>query len=154
AAHRGEPRGLGSRLLRAGGAADLRLGLRAVGVREPDLSPPGSDVRRGAWVRGALLLGLAFAGCGLLALRTLGRGSAELAASDAAFESGQGELALRPAERAAAAYVPGGAHVSAAYARLRALAVGAEREGDRDFAARAWRAERAAALQSAHLWQP
>lgn len=90
----------------------------------------------------------------LVTLRTSSRGQTELAASDRAFDAGQLELAVRYARRAAAAYVPGAAHVDAAYARLRAVAVGAERARELELAARAWQAVRAAALESRHVWQP
>lgn len=101
-------------------------------------------------VASALLL-VVFA---LATLRTLGRGDAEMAASDRAFDQGELGLALRHARRAATAYVPGAAHVDAAYARLQALALGAERARDVTLAASAWRAQRSAALESCHLWQP
>ena len=100
---------------------------------------------------GSALLLVSFA---LATLRTLWRGDAEMALSDRAFDQGQLELALRHARRAATAYVPGGAHVDAAYARLQALALGAERARDVALAASAWRAQRSAALESRHLWQP
>jgi hypothetical protein len=90
----------------------------------------------------------------LVTLRTLGRGEAELAASDQAFAAGELELSLRHARRAALAYVPGARHVDAAYARLRAVAAGAERDRDRVLAASAWEAMRIAALESGHLWRP
>lgn len=90
----------------------------------------------------------------LATLRTLSRGDAEMALSDRAFDQGQLELALRHARRAATAYVPGAEHVDAAYARLQALALGAERARDVALATSAWRAQRSAALESRHLWQP
>jgi len=89
----------------------------------------------------------------LVALRTLSRGEAELAASDRAFDAGELELAVRTARRAATAYVPGARHVDAAYARLRAVALGAERSGDLALAGTAWQAVRAAANESRHLWR-
>ena len=90
----------------------------------------------------------------LVTLRTLGRGEAELAASDQAFAAGELELALRHARHAALAYVPGASHVDAAYARLRAVATSAERDRDRALAASAWEAIRVAALESGHFWRP
>ena len=90
----------------------------------------------------------------LVTLRTLSRGEAELAASDRAFDAGELELAVRTARRAATAYVPGAGHVEAAYARLRAVARGAERSRDLALARGAWQAMRAAAIESCHLWQP
>jgi hypothetical protein len=90
----------------------------------------------------------------LVTLRTLSRGEAELAASDQAFAAGELELSLGHARRAALAYVPGASHVDAAYARLRALAAGAERDRDGVLAAGAWEAMRVAAQESGHLWHP
>ncbi|MET0410508.1 MAG: hypothetical protein ABW217_04405, partial [Polyangiaceae bacterium] len=51
-------------------------------------------------------------------------------------------------------YVPGASHVTAAYERIRAIALGSERAREPVMAAAAWRAMRAAALETAHLWQP
>ena len=102
----------------------------------------------------ALVAALALVLFALVTLRTLSRGEAELTASDRAFDAGQLELAVRYARRAATAYVPGAAHVDSAYARLRAVAVGAERAREVRLAASAWQAVRAAALESRHVWQP
>jgi hypothetical protein len=102
--------------------------------------------------RVALVAALPLVLFALVTLRTLSRGEAELTASDRAFDAGQLELAVRYARRAATAYVPGAAHVDAAYARLRAVAVGAERARDLTLAAGAWQAVRAAALETRHLW--
>jgi hypothetical protein len=90
----------------------------------------------------------------LVTLRTLSRGEAALTASDRAFDAGQLELAVRYARRAATAYVPGAAHVDAAFARLRAVAVGAERAREIALAASAWQAVRAAALEIRHVGRP
>jgi hypothetical protein len=87
-------------------------------------------------------------------LRTLSRGQEQMNASDVAFNSGQLELSLRHARRAATLYVPGAAHVDAAYLRLEAIARGAERERKQRLALSAWRAMRAAAFESRHLWLP
>jgi hypothetical protein len=102
----------------------------------------------------ALAAGLVPVLVALVTLRTLSRGEAELAVSDQAFAAGQLELSLRHARRAALAYVPGAGHVDAAYARLRAVATGAERDRDRALAASAWEAMRVAAQESGHLWRP
>jgi len=102
----------------------------------------------------ALIAALPLVLFALVTLRTLSRGEAELAASDRAFDAGQLELAVRYARHAAAAYVPGAAHVAAAYARLRAVAVGAEHARDVALAASAWQAMRAAALESRHVSGP
>jgi hypothetical protein len=90
----------------------------------------------------------------LLAQRTIERGEREMSESDRAFDSGRLELAVLHARRAATAYVPGARHVAAGYARLRAVARGAERERDLQLARSAWGAVRAAAIESRHLWQP
>lgn len=90
----------------------------------------------------------------LLAQRTIERGERELQASDRAFDAGQLELSVLHARRAATAYVPGARHVGAGYERLRAVARGAERAGDVELSRRAWRAVRAAAFESRHVWQP
>lgn len=91
---------------------------------------------------------------GLFTLYTSSRGRAELQASDVAFASGELESSLRHARHAASAYVPGAAHVDAAYARLQAIALGAQSVADRELEASAWQAMRAAALESAHFWRP
>lgn len=85
-------------------------------------------------------------------LRTLSRGQDQMRASDVAFNAGQLEQSVRHARRAAISYVPGAGHVEAAYGRLEAIARGAERERQRPLALSAWRAMRAAAFESRHLW--
>jgi hypothetical protein len=90
----------------------------------------------------------------IAATRTLELGAGEMSVSDRAFDAGQLDRAVRHARSAAALYVPGAAHVDAAYARLRAVALGAERTRDLALARGAWRAMRAAALESRHVWQP
>ena len=87
-------------------------------------------MRRGLSYRLGLASALLLVIFALATLRTLWRGDAEMAASDRAFDQGELELALRHARRAATAYVPGAAHVDAAYARLQALGLGAERARD------------------------
>jgi hypothetical protein len=84
--------------------------------------------------------------------RTLHRGAEEMRASDAAFDAGELETAVRHARRAASLYVPGAEHVDEGYERLKAVAAGAERARDSALAMAAWRAVRAAALESRHLW--
>lgn len=84
--------------------------------------------------------------------RTLRRGAEEMRASDAAFDAGELESAVRHARRAASLYVPGAEHVERGYERLKAVATGAERARDTGLAMAAWRAVRAAALESRHLW--
>ena len=91
---------------------------------------------------------------GLATHRTLHRGAEEMRASDHAFDAGELESAVRHARRAAGLYVPGAAHVDGGYERLKAVAAGAERARDTGLAMAAWRAVRAAALESRHLWLP
>lgn len=90
----------------------------------------------------------------LVAYATAERGARELSASDRAFDAGRLELAVQHARRAASAYVPGAGHVEGGYERLRAVARGAERARDVELARAAWRAIRAAAMESRHVWQP
>lgn len=106
------------------------------------------------WRRLVLASGLLSLSAGGFILHTCGRGQAELAASEVALAAGEQKRALLHARRAAAAYVPGAEHVEVGYARLRAIALGAERDADVELAASAWQAMRGAALASAHLWQP
>jgi hypothetical protein len=100
---------------------------------------------------GSALLLLVFA---LVAYRVSERGARELAESERAFDAGRLEIAVEHARRAATAYVPGAPHVQLAFERLAAVARGAERTRDLALARRAWRATRAAAIESRHLWQP
>lgn len=101
-----------------------------------------------------LVVALGLVSFALGTFRTLERGQQELARSDAAFDRGELEPALLHARRAAFLYVPGAPHVTAAYERIRAIALGSERAREPLLAASAWRAMRAAALETAHLWQP
>jgi hypothetical protein len=98
--------------------------------------------------------GLVFLVFALVAYRVSERGLYELGESDRAFDAGQLELAVEHARRAAAAYVPGAPHMHLGFERLRAVARGAERTRDLALARAAWRAVRAAAVESQHLWQP
>jgi hypothetical protein len=102
----------------------------------------------------ATVLCLALVIFALATQRMLLRGGEELRASDVAFDAGHLEEAIRHARRAATSYVPGADHVDAAFARLRAVAVGAERARDTLLAQSAWRAMRAAALETRHVWSP
>lgn len=108
----------------------------------------------GAVRRIVTLSGLPLLLVGLFTLYTSSRGEAELRASDVAFAAGELERSLSHARHAASAYVPGASHVDAAYARLQAIALDAERAADRELEASAWQAMRAAALESAHFWSP
>jgi hypothetical protein len=109
-----------------------------------------------SWVLRSLATALAVAlvSFALVAERTAARGARELLESDRAFDGGRLELAIQHARAAATAYVPGAQHVALGYARLSAVAHGAERARDVELAMTAWRAMRAAAIESRHLWQP
>ena len=109
----------------------------------------------GTWLRRAatalLVLVLLAA---LLSARVVLEGEEELARSDAAFDRGDLREAILYARRAATLYAPGAPHVDAAYARLTAVALGAEASGDPAMARQAWGAVRAAALESRHVFTP
>jgi hypothetical protein len=102
----------------------------------------------------AMAAALSLALFALLAERTRERGRHAMDESERAFDAGQLELAREHARVAATAYVPGAEHVRLGYARLRAIARGAERTRDVELASSAWRAMRAAAIESGHLWRP
>ncbi len=86
--------------------------------------------------------------------RVVLEGQAELAESDAAFDQGQLLSSLEHARRSATLYAPGAPHVSSAYQRLTAIALGAESAGQPKLAFLAWQAERSAALESRHVFVP
>lgn len=114
---------------------------------------------RGAAARRVLLgvilaMALGLVSFALATFRTLEQGEQELGLSDAAFDRGELEPALLHARRAAILYVPGAPHVTGAYERMRAIALGSERAREPTLAIAGWRAMRAAALATAHLWQP
>jgi hypothetical protein len=100
-------------------------------------SPQGS--KDGHWLRNlsllavSLLVLLAVAGISLSR-----RGTQEMLLSDTAFHSGDLRTSIVHAKAAALAYVPGSEHVLAAYARLEAIAKGAEARGDLLLARWAW----------------
>ncbi len=81
-------------------------------------------------------------------------GEDELQQSDRAFDKGDLRDSILHARRAAVLYAPGAPHVSAAYARLGAIAVGAESAGDSAAAIAAWGAIRSAALETRHFTTP
>jgi hypothetical protein len=89
-----------------------------------------------------------------LTARMVKEGEAALSKSDAAFDRGDLRDAVLYARRAAVLYAPGAPHVPAAYARLTAVAVGAEAAGDADVARLAWGAMRGAALETRHVSTP
>jgi hypothetical protein len=109
----------------------------------------------GEWLRraalGMLLAVLVLAG---LTAKVVVEGEAALAKSDAAFDRGDLRESVLYARRAALLYAPGAPHVGAAYARLGAIAVGAEATGQGEVARQAWGAVRGAALETRHLWTP
>jgi hypothetical protein len=95
---------------------------------------------------------LALAIFALATQRCLRAGVEEMRQSDVAFDAGELPDAIRHARRAATSYVPGAVHVEAAYARLRAVALGAERARNPELAMSAWRAVRSAVIESRHIW--
>jgi hypothetical protein len=102
-----------------------------------------------AWGLCAVLLFVAIA-----TLRAVLDGEREVRASDAAFDANDLHASIQHARRAASAYAPRAPHVQRGYDRLRAIARGAESAGKPDIAALAWRAQRAAVLESASLIRP
>ncbi len=113
------------------------------------MSGAGGWLRRLAWL--AFMLVLAFA---VFSARVILEGAAELSASDAAFDRGDLLRSLDHARRSATLYAPGAPHVERAYARLNAIAVGAEAARDPKIAFLAWQAMRSAALESRHVFLP
>jgi hypothetical protein len=109
----------------------------------------GRALRSLLWAASALAL---FGG--VATLRAVLDGEREIAESDAAFDANDLHGAIAHARRAASAYAPGASHVERGYARLLAVARGAEATGQVDVAVLAWQAERAAVLESASLWRP
>ena len=104
------------------------------------------------WLRTTILAVLAgVLTLGLLTVRAIVSGQAEMEKSDRAFDEGNLALATLHARRAATLYAPGAAHVSAAYERLIAVAVGSEAAGQPQVAEQAWRAVRGAALETRHV---
>jgi hypothetical protein len=105
------------------------------------------------WLRRVALLLFLFVLAGAwVTIHAVQAGEAELEKSNAAFDAGDLYRASSHAGRAATHYAPGAPHVTAAYERLRAIAVGAEATGDVKSALFAWRAMRSAALQVRHLF--
>lgn len=101
--------------------------------------------------RGALVLLVSLLAFAVLTARAVGEGEAEMTLSDQAFDRGDIREATRHARRAAVHYAPGAPHIRAAYARLEAVAHGAEASGDLENAMFAWRAIRSAALETRHV---
>lgn len=82
------------------------------------------------------------------------RGRAEMGKSDVAFHDGRLREALVHARQAALAYVPGAEHVHDAYARIEAIAVGAESSSDRVLAKIAWDTLRLVHVQTDYPGRP
>lgn len=113
-------------------------------------------VRRWPRIVARVALGLAIAAAlsSVLTIRALVEGQRELRASGILLASGDLEQAIVRARRSASWYVPGAAHVPAAYERLLGIARVAEGRSDTATALYAWRAVRSAALSSRWLTQP
>jgi hypothetical protein len=109
----------------------------------------GGWLRRLVWLSFMVVLGFA-----VFSARVILEGASELSASDAAFDRGELGAALDHARRSATLYAPGAPHVERAYARLNAIAVGAEASGQAKIAFLAWQAVRSAALESRHVLLP
>jgi len=109
---------------------------------------------RSLWQRLALLAFSAVLIFAVFSARVILEGESELAASDAAFDRGELVSALDHARRGATLYAPGAPHVERAYARMNALALGAEAAGQAKVAYLAWQAMRSAALESRHVLLP
>lgn len=105
------------------------------------------------WLRRlALVLLLGVIVFAVTTARVISRGETAMKKSDAAFDAGKLRDAIVEARLAAILYAPGAPHVDAAYERLNAIALGAEATGERAIAEQAWRAVRAAALETRHAW--
>lgn len=113
------------------------------------MSGLGIWLRRLAWLVFMVVLTL-----GVFTARVMIEGESELAASDAAFDRGELVPALDHARRSATLYAPGATHVERAYARLNAIALGAEAAREPKVAFLAWQAMRSAALESRHVLIP
>lgn len=109
----------------------------------------------GRWLRGVALTMLLFVmAVATLTARAVIDGNREMQLSDQAFNKGDLRLAIDHARRAAVLYAPGAPHVSEAYSRLQAIALGAEAAGQAETARMAWQAVRGAALETRHVWIP
>lgn len=112
-------------------------------------------MRLGPWLR-AIALGLLLAVMALAVLtaRAVIEGRDQMHESDRAFNAGDLRDATVHARRAAVLYAPGAPHVSEAYARLMAIAIGSEAANNPEMAILAYSAVRGAALETRHLWIP
>ena len=118
----------------------------------PAVTPPRPAARALGWVLWGTSALVLFTG--VATLRAVLDGERELKLSDAAFDANDLHGAIQHARRAASAFAPGAPHVELGYARLLAVARGAEAAGKPDIAMLAWQAERAAVLESASIWHP
>jgi hypothetical protein len=112
-------------------------------------------VKKGGVLRSvaiALLLGVVT--LAVITLRAVVDGEAYLKKSDEAFHKGDLPNATLYARSAAVMYAPGAPHVERAYARLIAIAVGAEAAGQKRNAQLAWQAVRSSALETRHVYIP
>lgn len=117
---------------------------------EEDNSPVSASVLR--WAALALLALLVLVVISGVTLTKNGR--SEMEKSDHAFHEGDVRAALFFAKKAALSYVPGSAHVEAAYERLEAIARGAEASGDESMARIAWDALRVSLEQTDYPGRP
>jgi hypothetical protein len=106
-------------------------------------------LRQAALFLTSLLLALA-----ALTGRAVIEGEQQMAESDRAFNAGDLRGATVHARRAAVMYAPGAPHVSRAFERLVAIAVGSEAAGNAELAELGWGAVRGAALETRHIWVP
>jgi hypothetical protein len=90
----------------------------------------------------------------LVTLRAVVDGEDYLKKSDDAFNKGDLPSATSYARSAAVMYAPGAPHVDRAYARMIAIAVGAEAAGQKRAAQLAWQAVRSSALETRHVFTP
>jgi hypothetical protein len=90
----------------------------------------------------------------LVTLRAVVDGEDYLRKSDEAFNKGDLPSATSYARSAAIMYAPGAPHVDRAYARLIAIALGAEAAGQKRAAQLAWQAVRSSALETRHVFTP
>jgi hypothetical protein len=112
-------------------------------------------VKLGSWLRiTALGLLLAVMALAVLTARAVIEGRQQLGESDRAFNAGDLRAATVHARRAAVLYAPGAPHVSEAYVRLNAIALGSEAANNPEMAILAYSAVRGAALETRHLWIP
>ncbi len=99
----------------------------------------------------AMAMLLAIVALAAITARAVQTGEREMRLSDDAFNRGDVAAALAHARKAAVSYAPGAPHVSAAFRRMTAVAIGSEARGDSQNAVLAWEAVRGAALETRHV---